>query len=127
MRFVLALIAALMAQTSFASETLHCSEAIGGPSPATAVIQIDPEQDNRYTVTIQYVNPSYPQGTNGSYIAQYDPSSRELRGTGNLATFDSSFFFDVSTQGRFHLSIYAGGDQGNRSIEFGFGVHLLCK
>lgn len=105
------------------TQTFHCTNAIGGPTPATVDLAITSIAGNRSLVVLKLTNPIFPNGVTGHFVGQHDL----LRGAkGEIASIDSTIYLD-SNDGPTILTIYVQGDHRNNQIETGFGLHLICS
>jgi hypothetical protein len=119
------LLTILAANTSQA-KILSCDQSLGGPTPATAILDVESIQNNQYKVGMTLVNPAFPSGIKGVLVGTYnpDPSGPELKAQGKIGTIAAQIFLDPSSQGSSaRLTVYAA----SRNIELGFGLHMLCK
>jgi hypothetical protein len=113
-------------QTAFAAEVFRCTGNTD-TGPATARVSINPNKGWFNSVIVQYANSFFTQVTRGEYSAYYDQTSKQMVGTGIIADIDSRMTLTFPTTGPTVLTIFAGGDKGDRRIEFGSGAHLTCN
>ena len=123
MKFLMAVVVALITRSAVASEVLNCQRRSG---PGDLVVTIVDGSDRSVLVTIVLTSPSFPNGTTGHYAGSIDPKTQSLRATGTIADLsaDQSNILIGRNAKSVGLGLWADGDE---RIESGFGAWFVCN
>ena len=114
-----------LASSVQAAQILHCKGGIGGPPKAEATLVLNALQNNIYSVDMKFSN-SVLTGIKGKFEGQLYPDTQTLIANGKIRDVDANILLSPSTNGSFRLDMHTL-NEGDRDIEFGFGVHITCK
>ena len=107
-----------------AVEHLVCQETHGGPAADVEVI-IETQSNGTLNVQVVLTNANLPAGVIGTYTGVVGERGI-IHATGTINGVTSSLRIQAVEAGQ-HIALYARGDQGERDIEFGFGLHSICN
>ncbi len=117
---VLFTFALLFANSSFATQTLHCETY---PKPFEVTLNLVPTADEQVDVFIQL------KGTEAIYQgkiqAQVNSEQQWILGKGKIGKFESGIQGSTkrNSNGMMYLSLYSS----NHNIDWGYGLHLACR
>lgn len=121
---------ALATQASASAEMTSCQGKTNTPDGEFSLI-VKYGASGPTLIDVKFHNTHLNEDFVGTFqVTQYQSSNHGLAGNGVLkglgANIDASIQGSLSSgqAGALHLSIYAGGDD---RIEFGYGLHLICK